>query len=404
MERDRLLEAPYTAPLLLRPEMLDMRLDFRSTFLVAALCAAGSAQSLPEMFYYRFNEGSGTTTANLASPGVGSPTATVTAHTLAPTPAGQFSDGALLGAGPAGFVDTGWPANFGTGAWTISFWLDTTGATSTSLTYLFGVPVSFGFRCFTSSSGTLFLSGNVTQAGTAMTNVTLPGGSTAGTPHVCTFTYDPVTPTIRGYVNGVLVSTVAQQPLNIVSTANFYVAGQIANNGMTAGMRMDEFRVYSRTLSATEVAATWNVPLVSSGAQLNSIGTGCGGTGGIAPVLASAQLPFLGNSSFSLDVTQALPGAPAFLFLSVGIATVPWPLPSGCLVYLEPTSLIQLLNSGLLPIGPLIANGSGAASFPLPIPFDPNLANVVIGAQVAVSDPAAPGGLAVTNAVVAQLN
>jgi hypothetical protein len=103
-------------------------------------------------------------------------------------------------------------------------------------------------------------------------------------------------------------------------------------------------------------------------------------------------------------VTQALPNAPAFLFLSAGIALVPWPLPSGCLVYLEPVSLIQLIGSGLLPIGPIPTNASGNAAFPLPIPFDPNLANAVIGAQVAISDPGAPGGVALTNAVAAQLN
>src|SRR5262245_42149665 len=53
--------------------------------IVAAIGApsrpAQGAILLPELFYYKFNEGSGTLTANSAAPGVGSNPATVAVHT-----------------------------------------------------------------------------------------------------------------------------------------------------------------------------------------------------------------------------------------------------------------------------------------------------------------------------------
>lgn len=51
----------------------------RSPSLTLAVCAALagflSAQTVPDVLYYRFNEGVGTSAANSAVPGAGSPTA-----------------------------------------------------------------------------------------------------------------------------------------------------------------------------------------------------------------------------------------------------------------------------------------------------------------------------------------
>ena len=52
----------------------------RSRHLAAAflaLAALACAETVPDGIYYKFNEGSGTTTANLAFPGVGSPVGTI---------------------------------------------------------------------------------------------------------------------------------------------------------------------------------------------------------------------------------------------------------------------------------------------------------------------------------------
>ncbi|MAG57475.1 MAG: hypothetical protein CMJ83_14380, partial [Planctomycetes bacterium] len=59
------------------------------TVLVAVLATGVSAQNVPEIVYYRFNEGSGSSTVNLASPGAGSANAIVTGHQLAAS-GGQF--------------------------------------------------------------------------------------------------------------------------------------------------------------------------------------------------------------------------------------------------------------------------------------------------------------------------
>src|SRR5687767_12574837 len=91
---------------------------------VLGFLAANAAAQMPDFLYYKFDEGGGATTANLATPGVGSANAAVNGHTLSPT-GGQFS-GSLLGVGGNGTtnnVNTGWATSL-PGDWTISMWLD----------------------------------------------------------------------------------------------------------------------------------------------------------------------------------------------------------------------------------------------------------------------------------------
>jgi hypothetical protein len=373
----------------------------RTTVAVLFACAVATAQIPPDLFHYPFNEGSGSTTANLAVPGVGTNPSPIVGHTLVPAPAGQFMDGCMLGGGGNG-VDTGWPMAFGAGDWTISFWLDMSGAASTtSLVYFFGDPVGGSFRSFTNGvAGT----GVILRGGGVMDTL-VPGGAIGG-PHVITFVYDSAAAQTRGYLDGVLVATTSQPALSLSSAMTFRVGGQLTGlSGLPVGARMDEFRAWSTALTTSEVAASWNTPIGGGNpASVIPVGSGCVGTGGLAPVLSTALLPTIGNAAFSVDVTQAATGSVSYLFFSVGLGALPIPLGGGCALYLDQPTLLLFYNVGLSPIGPLPTGGTGSATFALPVPPDPSLAGVAIGLQAAVADAAALPGFTVTNALLALIN
>jgi hypothetical protein len=221
------------------------------------LCATATAQ-FPDLIYYKFNEGTGVggTTANIANPGAGSPNATVSGQTLAPT-GGQF-DGCLVGATPAStanFVDTGWTTSLGTGSWTISYWADVSTIATGTLYYVFGDSTAGGFRCFYNGAAGV---GNVMLRGGGLTDVIVPGAGTA--PGVVTFVHDATVPETRGYLDGALVVTTPQGAPNVSGTASFRVGGYSGGN-WTNGALLDEFRVWGSALSPGDVAATWNVTL-----------------------------------------------------------------------------------------------------------------------------------------------
>jgi hypothetical protein len=213
------------------------------------------SQNVPEILYYKFNTGT-TTTPNLAIPGQGTPEATLFTQTMGS--GGQFGN-ALIGAGGTGsssYVNTGWNMNLGTSSWTISFWMS---GTFTGTTYLFGNDITTSFRCFTNgAAGT----GNITLRGAstatfANVNVTgvIPGSN------VIHFVYDNTVPEIRTYVNGVFQSAVPQPALNLNAAIPFKVGGYGTANSFPVGDKLDEFRLYSRALSAAEITATWNTEL-----------------------------------------------------------------------------------------------------------------------------------------------
>ena len=221
------------------------------------------SQSVPEILYYKFNTGT-TTTPNLAVPGQGSPEATLLTQTMGP--GGQFGN-ALMGAGGTGgtaYVNTGWNMNLGTSSWTISFWMSGTFA---GTTYLFGNDITTSFRCFTNGGAGV---GNITLRGASVAtfanvNVT---GVIPGT-NVIHFVYDNTVPEIRTYVNGVFQSATAQPPLNLNAAIPFKVGGYGTASSFPAGNLMDEFRFYSRALSAAEITASWNVELPVNSAASN---------------------------------------------------------------------------------------------------------------------------------------
>jgi hypothetical protein len=214
-------------------------------------------QAMPELMYYKFNEAGGNTTMNFANPGVGTNPAPVTGLTMGGT--GQFGS-ALIGNGLSGntnTINTGWPTALGTGGWTISMWLNNFPATAATTFYFFGDVGGVLFRCFTGG-----VAGNnaLLLRGTGITDV--PVTNIGSAPVVIHFVRETSPASvIKVYKNGVLVNTVTQASPNITGTSFRVGAQSTASNSFPAGCLMDEFRMYSRALSASEIAATWNAEL-----------------------------------------------------------------------------------------------------------------------------------------------
>jgi len=231
---------------------------FTAIFILLSGVNTGFSQPypVPEILYYKFNTGTATT-PNLASPGQGFSDAQLNNMTMGPT--GQFGN-ALIGNGGNGnttYLNSGWNMNLGTSGWTISLWINNI---TTGTSYLFGNDITTSFRCFTNgAAGT----NNITLRGNGITNVNvlgvLPG------PGVVHFVYDSVTATISAYLNGVFQSSVVQSPLNLVAAVPFKVGSYGTATSIPVGAMLDEFRFYSRTLSSTEIAATWNTELPVAG-------------------------------------------------------------------------------------------------------------------------------------------
>lgn len=206
------------------------------------------AQNGPELMHYRFN-GSGISVPNEASaPPAGTATAAIMGGLT--QGAGGQCGGALTGTGNSSssdYLNTNWAPNLSS-SWTISMYTkDIT--PSATLFYMFGDINAGELRCFT--NGVAGANNWILRGPFA--DVTVYGGATVA-PHITTFVYDAMTSDIRGYLDGVLVNTVPQSGIFIGGTGPFKVGGYSTNVGLPAGGKLDEFRFYSRALTAAEVA------------------------------------------------------------------------------------------------------------------------------------------------------
>ncbi len=204
----------------------------------------------PELLYYKFN-GTGTSVPNLAlTPPAGTATATINGALSQGGTA--ICDGTLIGSGGSSatnFVNTGWATNLSGTSWTISFKAGNI-TPGTALNYLFGDNTAGSFRCFANGAagaGNLILRGPVND-------VIIPGGAQL-TSRTSTFVYDNVAGNIRGYLDGVLVTTVTQTAPVIAGAGPFKIGGYATSDGMPAGAFLDEFRIYNRALTAAQVQA-----------------------------------------------------------------------------------------------------------------------------------------------------
>jgi hypothetical protein len=122
----------------------------------------------------------------------------------------------------------------------------------------------------------------------------------------------------------------------------------------------------------------------------SSLGTGCPGTGGITPSLATSW-PYLGSPAYTLHLAGLPPSTFGFLFGSLGVAATPLPYGGSCLVHLDLPTLAALAASASGP--------AGTTSFVLSVPANPAFVGFRIGYQGLVLDAGAPNGLSMSNAL-----
>jgi hypothetical protein len=240
-----------------------------AVFLVSASVVLG--QSVPQGIYYKFNEGAGTTTANLASPGVGNAVGNIIGNLTWGT--GKFGGG-LVGVGSPGatnYIDTGYAMNLNGVSWTIEFWWQTPPSGSTE--YVCGSNASTSaFRIFSSSTA----GNNFVLSGTGITTsiinaIVPPIGSWV---HIA-YVFDASTSTLYGYANGALAVTTPQPGVPVLNTGNFVVAAASTQAGLTG--TLDEFRLWLQARTAAEILNNYNTELFN--VNLLSATTSGGGAG-----------------------------------------------------------------------------------------------------------------------------
>ncbi|MEJ2103488.1 MAG: T9SS type A sorting domain-containing protein, partial [Ignavibacteriaceae bacterium] len=224
------------------------------SFRLNGTSGGGSMYGVPELLYYTFDEGTGTTTANYANPGGGTNPASLAGTTTWASP-GQFGS-AIIGDGVSnGGIVTGYNWDRGAGDWTISMWLEIPTNTTGSALYLFGDGGSTSFRCFHNG---VALPDNLVMRGGGLSDCLVTG--IGPNPTVVTFVYDSSVPEVRAYKDGVLFSNFPQTALNMPTGSGFKCGGYGSSATMMG--KMDEFRVYDRALDAAEIAATWNISII----------------------------------------------------------------------------------------------------------------------------------------------
>lgn len=121
-------------------------------------------------------------------------------------------------------------------------------------------------------------------------------------------------------------------------------------------------------------------------------GIGKPGSGALTPKLSANSVPFPGNATFALVLSNALPNGSGTL--AIGFAPLALPLLGG-------TLLVDILGpSFLLPLG---ASGAGGVSVPLPIPVSPSPVGVTFHSQWIGNDPGATFGVSFSNGVAATI-
>ena len=231
-------------------------LRFLSLVFVTLGFSTFGQQALPELLYYRFDQ-PGTLVPNDAITPVGNNPASITGTSLSIGGVG-LSGTALVGTGgtsSSNAINTNWNTNL-SGSFTIGFW--TSGfAPSSTLYYIFGDNGANGFRCFTNGAAG---AGNWLMRGGGLPDITATGAATM-TPNYVHFVYDDVAGTLTSYIDGVVSNTVTVPSFTGMSGTGFQVGAYNTTTGLNG--LLDEFRIYNRALSLTEIQATINGTIVT---------------------------------------------------------------------------------------------------------------------------------------------
>ncbi len=213
----------------------------------------------PEILYYKF-EGTVSNIPNLATnPPAGTQTGQIVGNLTLGNNTTCLGNG-LIGSGSTGtsnYFDTKWNLAL-SGSWTIHLKFNNYTSDVTTVYYLLGDALTGGnsFRMFTNGApGT----GGVRLTANGMSNVDIPGVfSTTPALVDLIFVYDSSLQNIKAYLNGVLKTTVAQSAPLVFNGALFKLGTYGTNTGMKAGMTMDEFGLFNRAITDTEIASLNN--------------------------------------------------------------------------------------------------------------------------------------------------
>lgn len=227
---------------------------FLSAIVSFVFSGALFGQAVPELIYYKFDDGN--LIVNSASSPVGVNPTLLMGTDLSIGGTGMFGT-ALMGTGGQGGVSrlsTGWPTSLNS-SFTIGFWSDSI-VQSTSLWYAFGDNLNASIRCFTNGSAG---SSNwrLTCNTCGLPSVTAFNGATSGA--YTHFVYDESASMVRAYVNGVRVDSATVNGPVSISGNDFCVGAYQLGDGING--KMDEFRLYNRALSQAEILATYNIEL-----------------------------------------------------------------------------------------------------------------------------------------------
>lgn len=215
---------------------------------------------IPEILYYKFDGVTGIDVPNLASnPPTGAQTAQIVGNLTLGSNTTCLGNG-LVGTGSTGnanYLNTNWNLSL-SGSWTLHLKFNNYTNNTTTVYYLLGDGISGGssFRMFTNGAPG---ANNVRLTANGMTNVDIPDVFTAAAPIDLIVIYDSTAQNVKAYVNGVLKATVAQaNPLNFNGTI-FKVGGYGSSiTGMKAGMIIDEFGLFNRAITDSEIASLNN--------------------------------------------------------------------------------------------------------------------------------------------------
>ncbi len=285
-----------------------MRLPLSITSCALVLTSLASAQA-PDVIEYTFDSSDA---SNTAVPGVGNGTVLAGVSFAPSTICGSGVSAGANGVGSVG-IDTGYQMDLGLGDWTIGFNLGTYDLT-TGLQYFFGSSSAGGFRCF---SGGVAGADGIMLRTTMGGDVTILGGAPGTGGSTVVWVHDSSVPEVRGYLDGVLQLSVPQTApgTGIVGTAADFEVLTYAS-ALRPGNEMDNFRLYKRALTGTEIMAWSNCggggfPTFCDPATNNSTGV---------PTLLNGSLGSGVGSGLHLESNQGPPGE--FGYFLVGTTAV----------------------------------------------------------------------------------
>jgi PKD repeat protein len=335
---------------------------------------------LPELIGYQFNEPRGTAVANSATGG-SAPAFGTANNSVWQGDAGRNTfDANESGFGALrytsnGSVNTGWTTSI-SGSFTISFWLRRNPASTT--TNPFGYAFGNGtFRSFVAGAA----GQGITFRGSAIGNVD-SGFTVINTPGVwqcLTLVVDDAAGTAQWFDNGVPGNLVSFTPNTFAYTsAAILQVGAIsttAGSSITTHYDMDDFRFYTRALSAPEILGL----LAAEQAAATNFGAGCAGASGVPTIVGSGGQPKIGNGAFQVDIGNVEVGQITALLVGT-LAVEGGARPLDISFLFGPGCLAETLPD----LGAFVAGVGPTSSFPLPIGNIPALVGGHVYAQALV--------------------